>query len=83
MPHELVLKQQGDAVSGTAGPGAEQQWPIGKGRLQGTELTLEVKVPDGPLFEYKLTVSAGEISGDYKMTLEGQTSLAKLSVKKQ
>lgn len=84
MPHEVILKQQGEAITGTAGPGADQQWAITKARLSGNELSFEVKAPDGgPLFEYQLTISGAEMSGDYKMTLEGQVTTAKLTLKKR
>jgi hypothetical protein len=84
MPHEIVLKQQGESISGTAGPGADQQWPISKARMAGSELTFEVQAPEsGPLFEYKLTVDGAQMTGDYKMTMEGQVSTAKIVIKKQ
>src|SRR5215510_328427 len=43
----LVLKQQGDAVTGTAGGTATDQRPIEKGKLDGDQLTFEISANSG------------------------------------
>jgi hypothetical protein len=83
MPHEIVLEHNGDAISGKAGPGEGQLWPIANAKLAGSDLTFDVKVPDGPAFAYKLAVSGAEMAGEYKMTAEGHVSIAKIAVKKR
>ena len=45
-PALLVLKQEGNAVTGTAGPDANQGHPISNGKVE-TNVAFEVDTPDG------------------------------------
>ena len=83
LPQELLLNQEGEVVSGTAGPGPEQQSPVSKSRLQGNVLTFEVRTADGAVFEYRLNIVGDEMTGEYKMTVDGQASTAKVALKKK
>jgi hypothetical protein len=39
----MVLKHKGAELTGTAGPNAEQQWPIVKGKVDGASLEFDVQ----------------------------------------
>jgi hypothetical protein len=43
----MDLKEQAGAVTGTAGPNSDQQWPVLKGKLDGQKLKFEVQTDDG------------------------------------
>ncbi len=72
------LKQSGDQVSGTAGPGENAQSPIQDARLQGDHLTFSVTGPgesgagSGPTWKFELTVSGERLDGRAEGTLKGQ-----------
>jgi len=62
---EFNLVQKGKELTGTAGPGADQQLPIEKGVVNGTKFTFEVQQPnDGPRFNFALTLAKDHIVGD-------------------
>ncbi len=60
----LVLKQKGEQVTGTAGPGPSSQFQIEKGSIQGSKLTLEVPLPEGGRMKFNLTVEGDRIKGN-------------------
>ena len=78
----LVLKQEGSKITGTAGPNADEQHPILKGRIEEGKLLFEVE-REGGVISFVLTQENDEIKGDITMQREGGTRTAKLSVKRQ
>ena len=73
----MVLKQDGGKVTGTAGPGAEQQLPIGKGAVEGNKVTMEVAAGSG-VFKFELALEADHLKGDVTVTAGPQTMKAKM-----
>ena len=73
----LVLKQNGDTITGTAGPNAEQQVPIAKGTITGNKVMLEVPVPDG-MFKFDVVLEGEHLKGDVTRTTGGQSMKAKM-----
>ena len=73
----LVLKQDGNAVTGTAGPNEDQQWPIKTGKVEGDKITLEVQT-DGPLVTFMLVLSGDHLKGDAHASHEGRNLSGKL-----
>jgi hypothetical protein len=67
----MSLSQSGGEVTGTAGPNAEKQWAIQKGKLDGQKLTFEVRTEDGGLLVFDLTFEGSSIQGDVKGTGSG------------
>lgn len=66
----LDLRQDGQEVTGSAGPGPDRVLPISKGKLGGNKLTFEVVAPpessgDG-LIIFDLTVSGDKMEGTVK-----------------
>lgn len=79
----MSLKQDGGEVTGTAGPNAEKQWTIRKGKLDGRKLTFEVLMEDGGLLVFDLTFDGSSIQGDVKGTgSSGEQMSAKTNLKR-
>src|ERR1700704_5926752 len=51
----MVLKQSGDAISGTAGPTEEHQMTIKVGKIAGDKIILELIMDDGGVMKFDLT----------------------------
>jgi hypothetical protein len=79
----VVLKQSGTTLTGTAGPDAEQQWPITNGKIQGNKITGEVASPEGMVFKMDLTVTGDQIKGEVNATRDGQPMKAKVELTRQ
>ena len=67
----MSLKQNGGEVTGTAGPNADKQWTIQKGKLDGQKLTFEVLMEDGGTLVFDLTFDGSSIEGNVKGTGSG------------
>jgi cytochrome c oxidase cbb3-type subunit III len=65
IPVLLILKQEGERVTGTAGPGDAEQHPIKNGQISGEKLTFEVEADNG-LFRVELKVEADRIAGEFR-----------------
>ena len=59
----MDLKENNGEVTGTAGPAAEKQWTLRKGKLDGQKLTFEVSTEDGGLLIFDLTFDGTAIQG--------------------
>jgi len=81
-PHYMVLHQQGDTVSGTAGPGADQQFDIRDGKLAGDKLTFEVALPDGQVMRFEFKVDGETLTGQAQIEAGGRSMTVKLSAKR-
>jgi hypothetical protein len=79
----LDLVQKGTELTGTAGPSAERQWKIAKGKVDGNKLAFEV-VPDndgGPqIVRLSLALAEGRLKGDFNAEKDGMTLTAKVDV---
>ena len=78
----LVLKQNGNQVTGTAGPNQDEQYAIAKGTMDGNKLTLDVD-HDGEKIQIILVLADGHLKGDATMSHEGQTMTAKVDVTRE
>lgn len=67
----MVLKQNGTELTGTAGPNADQQWAIQKGKVEGNKATFEV-LADGPIIKFELTLVDGHLKGAAVGDLDGK-----------
>ena len=77
-PARLVLKQDGDKLSGTAGPDENEQRPILNGKVENGALTFEL---DNGM-KFTLKQDADEITGEVTREMEGETQRGKLAVKR-
>ena len=73
----LILKQEGGKVTGTAGPSAGEQLPIGKGAVEGNKITIEVPMPNG-VFRFDVGLEGDHLKGEVTMSAGGQTLKAKM-----
>ena len=76
----LVLKQEGDVVTGTAGPNVDQRFDISKGKLvttkDGTVLTFELSNPNGMVMQFEMKLADGHLKGSAKAERDGQKMTA-------
>jgi hypothetical protein len=68
----MNLTQKGAELTGTAGPSAEEQWPILNGKIEGTKVTFDVQA-DRPIVKFDLTLTDGHLKGNAKAELDGKT----------
>ncbi len=80
-PARLVLKQDGDKLTGTAGPDASEQHPIENGRVENDTLMFELTSPGG-VMKFTLRQDGEEMTGDITREREGQTQTARIVVKR-
>lgn len=81
MPARLVLKQDGNKLTGTAGPDAGEQHTIENGKAENGNLTFEVSAAEA-VMRFSLRQEGDEIKGDITRELGGQKETAKLAVKR-
>jgi hypothetical protein len=75
----LVLKQTGPDITGTAGPTEDEQFAIQKGKIEGDKVTLEVD-HDGHTMRIDLVLNADRLTGEAKVSRDGQDLKAKIGV---
>ena len=77
----VVFKQSGAAVSGTAGPGEDQQWAIEKGKIEGNKVTFELKSPDdGSVYKLELMLAGDTLKGSVTAGAGDQSMKGKIEV---
>jgi len=78
----IELKQDGAAVTGSAGPNTGTQWKIENGRLDGSKLTFDVPMPQGPVMKFELTVEDERLHGKANAEREGEKMAVRIDVKR-
>ena len=78
----MKLVHKGADLTGTAGPSAEIQWKIDKGKVDGNNVSFEVQgggdpASGGPLLKFTLAFADGHLKG----TLNAEKDGLKLSAK--
>ena len=76
----LDLKQTGGDLSGTGGPNEERQFAISNGKVDGDNLTFEIKAEDGPSLKFELRLQNEHMVGDAKGEMQGMKMSAKLNL---
>ncbi len=81
----LILKQDGNTVTGTAGPNEDKQMKIRSGVLDGNTLTLDVIDEEGdhPPIHLVLNVDGDHMTGNAKAQHEDRVMEAKLDLKRE
>ena len=77
----LDLKQEGQDVTGNAGPGPDRVLPISKGKVDGNKLTFEVLAPSDSgnrLISFEFTITGDQMEG----TVKSDEFTGKLSLKR-
>ena len=75
----LILKQSGTDITGTVGPSEDEQFPIQKGKIEGSKITLEAD-HGGHTMKIDLVLADNRITGEAQMEAEGATLKAKIDV---
>jgi hypothetical protein len=78
-PAHLVLKQDGEKVTGSAGPGAEEQHDIQEGKSAGGKITFEIPRENGAM-KFVLTQEGDQIKGTVSMERDGEVQSGELVV---
>jgi hypothetical protein len=79
-PAHLVLKQDGQKITGTAGPGPEEQHGIQNGKSEAGKITFEVPGENGTM-KFVLKHEGDEIKGDVSMDRgDGEVRRGQLAV---
>ena len=78
----LDVKQEGDKLTGVAGPNESETYPIVKGRIEGDTLTFEVTTNDR-LMKLVLKHDNGKLKGEATTDRDGQKMKATLELSKQ
>jgi basic membrane lipoprotein Med (substrate-binding protein (PBP1-ABC) superfamily) len=80
----IVLKQDGDVVTGTAGPNADQQFAIAKGKVattkDGMAVTFELSNGDSMVVLFDLKLIDGHLKGGATAERNGQKLNAQVDV---
>lgn len=79
----LSLKQDGNTLTGTAGPNESEQMSIRAGKIDGDKITFEVVLENGPVIKFDLLLADEHIKGTAIGEHDGQKMSAKLDVKRQ
>jgi hypothetical protein len=80
-PAHLVLKQDGGKVTGTAGPGADEQHEIQDGKSAGGKITFEIPRENGAM-KFVLTQEGDQIKGTVSMQRDGDVQTGELAVRR-
>ncbi len=64
-----VLKQSGANLTGTAGPGEGEQWPIQNGKIEGNKVSFAVSDPNGAVYKVSVTLDGNKAAGE--VTVDG------------
>lgn len=75
----LVLNQSGADITGTVGPNEGEQFTIQKGKIEGDKILLEAD-HDGRTMKFELVLTADRITGEAKVSHEGQNLRARIDV---
>ena len=78
----LVLKQDGNKLTGTAGPSDAQGHVIENGKVEGGKLTFQLGTPAG-VMRFELKEDGDELKGNVTREGDGEKQTATLSVKRQ
>jgi len=76
----LNLKQDGNKITGTAGPNEDHQMDIKTGKIEGSKIALEVVLEDGNLLTFDLALVEDHIKGTAKGEMDGEKKTAKVDV---
>jgi len=79
----VVIKQSGTEITGTAGPTADEQFPIVNGKIDGDKVTFDVSHPSGMTLKMSLVLDGDTLKGDVTANREGQSMKAKLDLKRE
>jgi hypothetical protein len=75
----LILKQDGEKVTGTAGPGPEEQYEIQNGKSAAGKITFDIPRENGAM-KFDLKQEGDGMQGEILMEQDGEIRKAQLTV---
>jgi len=82
----LDLKQTGSELTGRVGPSVELNWPMSKGKVEGTKVTFEVQMSPagqpGPLMVFALQLVDDHLKGSAKAEFQGTKMTAMIDAQR-
>lgn len=81
----IIMKQEGEKLSISAGPDTAQQHPASDIKLEGEKLTFALASPngEGDPWKFDCTLSGGKLAGTVTLSRNGETRTGKLEMKKE
>jgi hypothetical protein len=77
----MVLKQEGDKVTGTAGPDAERQHEITNGKVDGDTVSFEIVTGEGTA-KVSMKLAGDELNGEMSLEANGMKAAMALALKR-
>jgi hypothetical protein len=77
----MVLKQDGNNLSGSGGPNESEQHPFQGGKVEGNKLVFDVPLGESSM-HFELEVQGAQIRGQMKHQREGSVETAKVALKR-
>ena len=77
------FKQDGNSLTGTAGPSDEEQMNIRAGKIEGEKITFEVVLEGGDVIKFELALAENHIKGTANGEHGGEKLSAKVDVARQ
>jgi hypothetical protein len=81
-PHYMVLNQDGQKVTGTAGPNPGMQINIQNGKFADDKLTFDISAPNGLSVRFEFNLVSETMQGQAVLTMNGTDKRLKLSAKR-
>ena len=82
VPQLFILKQQGKTLTGSGGPNPGEQYPIERGRIEGSDVRFEVTTGEWK-FTYDLKQTGSDVlRGDLRLDSVGDSRTAKVSLER-
>jgi len=81
VPQLLILKQDGNKLTGSGGPDQSEQYPIENGKVDGNRATFELTTGEWT-FTYKLEAIDAKMAGDLELKSINNGRIAKVSLSK-
>ena len=79
VPQFLILKQEGNRLTGSAGPDQSEQYPIENGKVDGERVRFEVTTGEWK-FTYDLKTIDGKLAGNLELKSLNDRRTAKVSL---
>lgn len=78
----VVLKQDGSALTGTAGKDEFEQREISNGKMEGDTVSFELPTSNGGPFKVRMKVDGDTLAGDVERERDGEKMKAKIALKR-
>ena len=78
----VVLKQDGAALTGTAGKDESEQRAISNGKIEGDMVSFELATSEGSPFKVRMKMEGDALAGDVERDRDGEKMKAKIALKR-